>query len=125
MPTTQQIKNSVTNGLGYRQGNGSALRGLYKKINYGATFGDTELDLQRHLLGLDAMTAEYLERTILLKYDFALEQIAKQLSIYEIRKIKTPEYVSLLLTNYFSRKSNEKRKAGKEQPNRRILQIVK
>ena len=106
----KQIEKSVTNGIGYRESSGYALRRLDEALKYGMALSDTELDLQMHLGGLDAITAESdFARNFIWEQVFALGEIAGQLSTYGIRgNIKTPEDVSSLIQGYFMRKSMEK-----------------
>ena len=106
----KQIENTVTNGIGYRESSGYALRRLDEALKHGMVLDDTELDLQMHLGGLDAITAESdFARNFIWEQVFALGKIANQLSTYGVRgNIQTPEDVSSLLQGYFMRKSMEK-----------------
>lgn len=109
-PMQKQIERTVTNGIGYRESSGYALRRLDEALKHGMVLGDTELDLQMHLGGLDAITAESdFARNFIWEQIFALGEIKNQLSTYGIRgNIQTPEDVSSLIQGYFMRKSREK-----------------
>jgi len=113
-PIQKQIENTVTNGISYREKSGYALRRIDDAPGHGMV-GDTEVDLQMHLGGLDAITAERgFARDEIWEQVFALGEVASWLQTYELREnVQTPEDVSSLILGYYRRKSMGKAQHGR------------